>query len=88
MPENVLVVAAHGDDEALGCGGTIARHTAHGDILHILLLADGVTSRGSNLDSSVREGAATDAARVLGAKPPRMLGLPDNRLDKIGRAHV
>ncbi len=83
MPETILVVAAHGDDEALGCGGTIARHTTHGDDVHILLLADGVTSRGSNVDSSIRDVAAKNAARVLGAEPPQLIGLPDNRLDTL-----
>jgi len=43
--KNVLVIAAHPDDEILGCGGTIARHRQDHDNVHIVLMADGVTSR-------------------------------------------
>ena len=42
---NVLIVAAHADDEVLGCGGSIARHVARGDIVNVIYMADGVTSR-------------------------------------------
>ena len=42
--KNVLVVAAHPDDEILGCGGTIAYHSSLGDVVRILFIADGVSS--------------------------------------------
>lgn len=45
-----LVVAAHPDDEVLGCGGTIARHTKNGDTVRILIMAEGITSRQEKRD--------------------------------------
>lgn len=84
---NILVVAAHPDDEVLGCGGTIARHAATGDSVHILFLADGVTARAGEERSAAkieaRAEAARAAARTMGAEPPRFAGLPDNRLDGV-----
>ena len=50
--KNILVIAAHPDDEVLGCGGTIARHANSGDHVNILIIAEGSTSRQSKRDRS------------------------------------
>lgn len=87
---SVLVVAAHPDDEVLGCGATIARHRAQGHAVHVAILAQGITSR------ATRKGAATvklrelaelakRANRALGVSSLEMLQLPDNRLDSLDR---
>lgn len=41
----ILVIVAHPDDEVLGMGGTIAKHVAKGDKVHIVYLTTGITSR-------------------------------------------
>jgi len=78
-------VAAHTDDEAIGCGGTIARHVAEGDTVYTVFMADGVTSRpnSSHEELTEREKAANNAAQILGLKEIFLLGLPDNRMDSI-----
>ena len=86
MSVTVLVVASHPDDEILGVGGTIARHTGAGDTVHILIVAEGSTSRpgaDANRETKALRDAAAGAAKALGAQPPRMMGLPDNRLDSL-----
>lgn len=84
MSNCVLVVAAHADDEALGCGGTIARHVAEGDSVHVVFLADGVSSRAQGLEQLEPRQAATEQAReILGISSVTCLGLPDNRLDSL-----
>ena len=87
---SVLVAAAHPDDEILGCGGTLARHAASGDTVHALIVAEGATSRDPCRDTEGRESdlgalksAAARAASTIGAEEPRLLGLPDNRLDTL-----
>lgn len=85
MSKVVLVVAAHSDDEALGCGGTIARHVAEGDMVYAVFLADGVSSREGNgpIELNKRVEAAERARQILGITKNYYLGLPDNRLDAL-----
>ncbi len=45
MTEKILIIAAHPDDETLGCGGTIAKHAARGDEVRVMFLAEGITAR-------------------------------------------
>jgi LmbE family N-acetylglucosaminyl deacetylase len=84
MTEAVLAILAHPDDEVLGAGGTLARHAARGDQVHLLFLADGTGSRGADEHAIARRAqAARSAASALGACEPSILLFPDNRLDQI-----
>lgn len=92
MTKTVLVVAAHPDDEVLGCGGTIAAHAQAGDKVHIVIMAEGLTSRDPKRDTtSNREGlcvlaaAARQANALLGAASVTLHGFPDNRMDTLDR---
>ena len=44
----VLVLAAHPDDETLGCGGTIKNLSNKGYKIELLTFTDGVSSRNNN----------------------------------------
>lgn len=90
MKQTVLIVAAHPDDELLGCAGTIARHAQHGDDVHVAILAEGSTSRDTQRDVlsrgaelSALERAAQTAGRILGVRSIVCHGLPDNRMDSV-----
>jgi LmbE family N-acetylglucosaminyl deacetylase len=86
----VLVIAAHPDDEVLGCGGTIARLTGEGRDVSIAILVEGITSRDPQRDAALRSqdlaALRTTAQRVatsLGARELSCFNLPDNRLDSV-----
>ena len=91
MPDRspVLVIAAHPDDEVLGCGGTIARLARIGHDVHIAILGEGATSRHASRDQlateAVRtlEGQSKEVARFLGAKGIHTHDLPDNLFDTV-----
>jgi LmbE family N-acetylglucosaminyl deacetylase len=85
-----LVVAAHPDDEVLGCGATIARLSHEGWKVHVLIVAEGVTSRESKrdvdaklIDLSALAKCAQEANKILGTASVDLLSLPDNRMDSI-----
>jgi N-acetylglucosamine malate deacetylase 1 len=81
----VLVVAAHPDDEVLGCGATVARHVEQGNAVEILILGTGALSRdGARPGEPARLARqAEEASRILGARQVRVLDLPDNRFDSV-----
>ena len=89
------MLAAHPDDEILGCGGSIARHAREGDEVHVVILAEGLTSRAAqrNTDAVQHElvrlqEVAHKANGLLGAASVTMHGLPDNRMDSLERLDV
>lgn len=87
--KRVLVVAAHPDDEVLGCGGTVARLATEGDEVRIAILAEGMTSREKQREQTDPEklkhlhARAQQAAGKLNAKDLTLAKLPDNRLDTV-----
>ncbi|MDC0893240.1 PIG-L family deacetylase [Pseudomonadales bacterium] len=81
----ILVVAAHPDDEVLGCGATIARHIHDGDKVQVVILADGFESRNNGSD---RDASAKEASKFLGCETPIFLNFPDNQLDSVTLLHI
>jgi len=89
MTKSILVIAAHSDDEALGCAGTIAKHTAEGDHVHVLFMTDGVGSRRSSVDEvSERHHLSQKALDILGVKSSENFDLPDNEMDTLSLLNI
>jgi LmbE family N-acetylglucosaminyl deacetylase len=91
MTKSVLVLAAHPDDEVLGCGGTMARYANDGAQINVAFLADGVSSRGTmdansaqcREEMAARRTAAASACAILGVAGVSFGEFPDNRLDTV-----
>jgi LmbE family N-acetylglucosaminyl deacetylase len=86
---NVLVVAAHPDDEVLGCGATMARLAKDGHAVQVAILGEGATSRyadrkqASPDELAALKDASRRAAEVLGVRGLVHHDLPDNRFDTV-----
>ena len=90
----ILVIAAHPDDEVLGCGGTIASAAAGGEDVHIAILGEGISSRHERRDAAAAgdlqalQDDARSAAAAMGARSVTFAGLPDNRFDQVALLDV
>jgi len=86
VPENVLIVAPHPDDEAIGCGGMICLHRRRRDPVRVVFLTSGergLAGLSKKAIQSIRETEAWAAAKVLGIEHVEFLRLPDLGLDEV-----
>ena len=77
-----LVIAAHPDDEVLGCGGSIAKWSQKGNDVHILIMAEGATSRDVERNPNLKKSellhlrkSAQESSKILGARSIEFIAL-------------
>ncbi len=73
---NVLAIGAHPDDIEIGCGGSLARHTAQGDDVYCIVLSSGEAGG----DAATREAEQKKSCKILGVKEVFLLKLPDTAI--------
>ena len=76
------MIAAHPDDELLGCGGTAALHARAGDEVTAVIACEGESLRYGPAGVG-QNGHMQRAAGTLGLKDVRQLAFPDQRLDTM-----
>jgi LmbE family N-acetylglucosaminyl deacetylase len=80
---NVLIVAAHPDDEVLGCGGVTVRHVERGDRVYVVVVTRGFPEIFSpEIDEEDRQ-HAREAHEILGGAGIFFLDFPAPRLDTV-----
>ena len=90
MNKKILIVAAHPDDEVLGCFGTVSRLIKEGFKAYTLILGEGKTSRyeknysqNTNKELEALKNEAQKANEVIGIKKVFFESFPDNRFDSV-----
>lgn len=65
----ILVIAAHPDDEVIGCGGTLYKLSKNkGNKIFLSFAADGVFGRGNEKALKIRQKESVAVAKLLNAK--------------------
>jgi len=79
----ILIIAAHPDDEILGCGGSIFQFKKN-SLIKVVFLTNGVSARGnSKKNIEKRKNECLKLFRHLDIEKPIFFNFPDNQLDKI-----
>jgi len=81
--KKILIIAAHPDDEILGCGGSISK-LKNDNYIEVIFMTNGVSSRGRNKKKIFeRKKACFDLFKHLSLPRPTIFNFPDNQMDKI-----
>ena len=90
MNKKILIVAAHPDDEVLGCFGTVARLIKKGYEAYTLILGEGKTSRdekrvieNKKVELDILNSEIKKANDIIGIKKCFVYDFPDNRFDSV-----
>lgn len=87
--KKILVIAAHPDDEILGCGGAMSKWIRQGHQVKVVIAAEGLTSREDDRKATDHaeleelKMVAIKANNCLGVKDIVFLNFPDNRMDQL-----
>jgi len=79
----ILVISPHPDDEVLGCGGTMARHSINKDEVYLCIVTKGYEPDWSKSFMEEMKKQIKQSSKILGIKETHFLGYPTVKLDTI-----
>jgi N-acetylglucosamine malate deacetylase 1 len=79
----LLVIAPHPDDEVLGCGGTIIKHSSNGDEVYLCIVTRPYTPDWPEDEINLRRDEVVRVNKILGIKKTFRLDLPTVKLDTL-----
>ena len=86
---NVIVIAAHPDDEVLGMGATIKKLSKKGVGIHLCVVSEGASAQYNDEKMiKVRRESCIKSSKLLGIKQIKFLDFPDMRLDSIPHLEI
>jgi LmbE family N-acetylglucosaminyl deacetylase len=83
MSNRILVVAPHPDDEVLGCGGTIARHVAQNDEIHVVVITRGAEELYAPEAVEIGREELRKSQKLLNVSSTHFLDFPAPKLDTV-----
>ena len=85
IKNTVLVVVAHTDDEALGLGGTISKHSENGDTVYGISMTNGIGAREGSDEEGIkaRTKASINSGKIMGLTWLEGENFPDNAMDTV-----
>ena len=83
MKKNILCIVAHPDDEALGVGGSLIKHTEVGDKVNVIIFSDGEGAKQQKNKNPNRLNAAKKWSEIANCNLYKIFNYPDQKLDSI-----
>jgi len=86
---NILVIAAHPDDEVLGMGATIKKFSKRGIGVNLCVVSEGASAQYNDKKMiKVRRESCIRSSKLLGIKQIKFLDFPDMRLDSVSHLEI